>query len=182
MSTSPDTLDITAGDKGTIELNVNSTTGFQPTVYLNIPYLPANIEVEYENGNKTLKMPIYNVAKSSLVINSAANMKPGLHTIDVFGNVVFQPQYFKPPFSDSPIIINPENITTKTSFTVKVQKALEPLEKVQQMWNQIGGVFSFIYVPAVAIVGWILTKHAKKRQERSRERRKSKHSNSDSSS
>lgn len=181
MSTSPATLDITAGDKGTIELNVNSTTGFQPTVYLDIPYLPANIGVEYENGNKTLKMPIYNVAKSSLVINSAANMKPGLHTIDVFGNVVFQPQYFKPPFSDSPIIINPENITTKTSFNIKVQKALEPLEKVQQIWNQIGGVFSFIYVPAVAIIGWMLTKHAKKRQERSRERRKSKHSNSESS-
>ena len=50
MSTSPATLDITAGDKGTIELNVNSTTGFQPTVYLDIPYLPANIGVEYENG------------------------------------------------------------------------------------------------------------------------------------
>jgi hypothetical protein len=182
MSTSPATLDITAGDKGSIELNVNSTTGFQPTVYLNIPYLPANIGVEYENGNKTLKMPIYNVAKSNLVINSAANTKPGLHTVDVFGTVVFQPQYFKPPFSDSPIIINPENITTKTSFNIKVQKALEPLEKVQQMWNQIGGVFSFVYVPAVAIVGWVLTKHAKKRQERSRERRKSKHSNSDSSS
>ena len=72
MSTSPVTLDITAGDKGTIEINVNSTTGFQPTVYLDIPYLPANIGVEYENGNKTLKMPIYNVAKSSLVINSAS--------------------------------------------------------------------------------------------------------------
>lgn len=181
MSTSPTTVDITAGDKGTIELNVNSTTGFEPNVYLNIPYLPTNIGIEYENGNNTLKMPVYNVAKTTVVINSTTNTNPGLHTIDVFGNVVFRPQYFKPPFSESPIIINPENITTKTSFNIKVQKALEPLEKVQQMWNQVGGVFSFIYVPAAAIIGWMLTKHAKKRKERSKERRKSTHSYSDNS-
>ena len=181
MSSSPNSLDITAGEKGNIELNVNSNTGSQPTVYLDVPYLPANIGVEYENGNKTLKMPTYNVAKTTLTFDSTAKAKPGLHTIDIFGNVVFQPQYFKPPFSESPIIIKPQNITTKTSFNIKIQKPMEPLEKVQHVWSQIGGVFSFIYVPAVAIFGWLLTRHAKKRKDKGKEKMKSTHSNADSS-
>ena len=69
MSSSPNSLDITAGEKGNIELNVNSNTGSQPTVYLDVPYLPVNIGVEYENGNKTLKMPTYNVAKTTLTFD-----------------------------------------------------------------------------------------------------------------
>jgi hypothetical protein len=174
-------LDITAGEKGNIELNVNSNTGSQPTIYLDIPYLPPNIGVEYENGNKTLKMPTYNVAKTMLTVDSTGNTMPGIHTIDIFGNVVFQPQYFKPPFSESPIIIKPQNITTKASFNIKILKPMETLERVQYVWSQIGGVFSFIYVPAVAIFGWLLTKHAKKRREKKKEKRKSTDSNVDSS-
>lgn len=92
MSISPSFIDLTSGQREPVELSVNNTTGFPSNVTLTTNHLPSDINATFEN--KTLDMPGFTVAKTSLNLDSMTNDGPVFHTIDINGAIRFPPQSF----------------------------------------------------------------------------------------
>jgi hypothetical protein len=157
MWTLPSSIDLISGRKGTVDLYINNPTGFQSSVTLATNHT-SDVKVEVEN--KTLKLPRFTVAKTTLNIYSSANEGPAFHTIDINGAVDFPPQSFRLPGSFVPIQINASKIDTRASvpISVSLEEAPSALEAILRTWNQIGGVFSLIYIPPlITFIVWLVT-------------------------
>jgi hypothetical protein len=161
IRTLPSSLDVIRGEKTHLDLLVNSTTGFQPNVTISIPNSPKYLNVTPED--RLLKLPTYTVATTTLFLDNTSNVHTGQHTVDVLGTFDFLNQSFTIPNTNSNVIINPDNVTTKTTFNLKLEDAPGLLQKIGETWNQVGGVLNFVYVPAAAAIAWFVGRRTKKK-------------------
>ena len=91
ISTLPASLTIRPGDSKTITLRINSTVGFEPTVYL------STSSNQSEDITSTIKfskirIPSYGVATIPMTISSTQNTPSRTYTIFIFANSTFPPE------------------------------------------------------------------------------------------
>jgi hypothetical protein len=164
ISTSPSFVELRKGEEKTIEVKVNSTQGYEPTVNIYTKSQSNDIKFNFKE-NDTLRIPTYGVATTPLTITSSEDATIGPFTLFIFANSTFPPeeliQLKSSNISDSsflPPSVKPENIITQSSLLVTLQDPLTIADQISNFWNKVGDPLSFIYGIVAGISPWIYTK------------------------
>jgi len=83
VSTSPNSIDLVPGQKKTIEVMVNSSAGYEPTVNLFTQNRSNEIISSFLEYNR-LRIPSYGMATTPLTIATSPNSNPGPYTLFIF--------------------------------------------------------------------------------------------------
>ena len=174
VSASPNVVELRKGEQKTIEVKVNTTQGYEPTVNLFATSPSKNIIFDFTQNdtlNKpvfTFRIPSYGVATTPLTISAIKNASVGPYSLFVFANSSFPPEEFIKPksflaqksstsfFPSSAISL--ENIFTQSSLLVKLQNPLTLADNISDFWTKLGAPISFVYGIIAGISPWIFTK------------------------
>jgi hypothetical protein len=173
VSTSPNSVDLKKGEQKTIEVKVNTTQGYEPTVDLYAKSQSKNIILDFTQNdtsyipNFILRIPSYGIATIPLTITSSEDASIGPHTLFIFAKSSFPPEeLIKPksfiknktsgfsPFS----LTTPENIFKQSTLLVTLQEPFTLIDHISDFWNKLGAPISFIYGIAAGISPWLFTK------------------------
>ena len=175
VSSSPNSVELRKGETKTIEIKVNTTQGYEPTINLNSisqsKYLISDFTQNdtSPDRNYTLRIPSYGIATTPLTITSTEDAPLGPYTLFVFANSSFPPEQFiesKSPQESrarSGLLpasaLNSENIFTQYSLLVTVREPLTLIDHIGDLWDKVGQPISFITGIIIGYVGpWIYTK------------------------
>ena len=178
VSTSPPSLDITKGEQKTIEVKVNSTQGYEPTV--NIYTANTSKDISFNFTYSRLRIPSYGTATTPLTITASKNALSGPYTLFIFANSTFpSEQLIKPKTIISALDVRfshlntsqIENILTQTSMVVTINEPPSFLDQVGFAWEKLGGPISFFYGIVAGMSPWIYGKIKKSVKTRKNSRR-----------
>jgi hypothetical protein len=176
LSTAPNSLEITKGDHKSIEVRVNSTQGYEPTV--NVYTLNQSRDIGFDFGYKTLRIPSYGMSSTPLTVNVSKDALSGPYTLFIFANSTFPPEELLKPkteITDSNFrsSIPTENIVTQSSMLVTVKDPPDFLESISIGWDKLGGPIGFVYGIIAGISPWLYLRFKKIIKERKKTRSKS---------
>ena len=173
LSTSPASVEFRKGDQETIEVRVNTTQGYEPSVNLIAKSQSKNIVFDFTQNDTsnvpffTLRIPTYGVATVPLTISSVKNASVGPYTLFIFANSSFPPvEIIKPEgfTQDNSSNFLPysaklsENIFTQSSIAANLLQPLTEIDQISIFWDKLGAPISFIYGILAGISPWIYTK------------------------
>jgi hypothetical protein len=160
IATSPPVIELTKGKEKTIEVQVNSSQGYEPRVELSATNQTNSIEnISFQN--KSLNIPTYGIAATPLTIKATQNSATGTNTMILFANSTFPSKQliddlgsndthdFVPDMS--------ENVFAKSSVLVTIVDPPSWDESIKTFWDNIGGATLFIYGIFAGLVPWIYT-------------------------
>jgi hypothetical protein len=160
VSTSPNYLSLRPGEEEYIELKINSTTGFEPTVMLFAKNRTNGLELEF--GSNQLNVPSYGMVTLPLQIRLSESVRPGQYTTLVFANGSFQSESIEslmetgsPAQDIFTIPRKSENLTKYASLIITIQEPLTFEEKLSNFWSVYGSPMNFVYGIAAGIAPWI---------------------------
>ena len=168
ISTSPTLIEPHKGEDKTIEIEVNSSQGYEPKVEISAKSQTDAIEYKF-NQNDTLHVPTYGVATTPLAIKALGNADVGPYTLILFANSTFPPEQliediaaennseFVPDIS--------ENIFAQSSILVSILEPPTWDENVGKFWSNIGGPASFFYGILAGLAPWIYNSIIKRKKE-----------------
>ncbi len=165
VSTSPPSLDITKGDEKTIEVKVNSTQGYEPTV--NIYTVNTSKNILFNFTYNRLRIPSYGAATTPATITVSKNALPGPYTLFIFANSTFPAeQLIKPKTNVSLSDVRfshldtsqIENILTQTSMILTINEPPGLADEIGSYWEKLGGPVAFFYGIIAGISPWIYEK------------------------
>jgi hypothetical protein len=159
VSTSPNSIDLMPGEKKTIEVRVNSTAGYEPTVNLLTQNRSQKISsfLLYDR----LRIPSYGMVTTPLTIVTSQDISPGPYTLFIFANTTFPPeQLLKTRISNTDYrsSIPVENIITQSSMLITIKDPQPFIEQLSNFWTKSGGFLSFIYGIIIGIIPFIYKK------------------------
>jgi hypothetical protein len=88
ISTSPNSIELHKGEEKTIEVKLNSSQGYEPSVNVYAISTVKNIKVEFPQ-NDTLRIPTYGLATTPLTISASPDAPVGPYTLFIFANSSF---------------------------------------------------------------------------------------------
>jgi hypothetical protein len=171
ISTLPASLTIRPGDSKTITLRINSTSGFEPTVYLSTSNNQSGDITSTIKFSK-IRIPSYGVATMPMTISSTQNTPSRTYTIFIFANSTFPPEnQIKQEFlstssisssNTSPHIPQSEeksqNVIGQSTMLVTVLDPLSWQDIISEFWNKVGNSIQFFYGILAGISPWIFSK------------------------
>jgi hypothetical protein len=154
----PNVVELRKGESKVIELVINASSGYEPTVTLSAKSSIKGIKLDF-NGNDTLHMPSYGAITTPLTITPLAESIAGQYTIFLFANSTFPPKELinlkNATESQLAYLNRAENIITQSSLIIKLQKELSPLEKIGYFWSNAGDALAFFSGIITGISPWI---------------------------
>jgi hypothetical protein len=191
VSTSPKSVELRKGEQKTIEVRINTTQGYEPTVNLEAKSQPKSIIFDFTQNDSLnipvykLRIPSYGIATIPLTLTSSEDAPIGPHTVFIFANSSFPPEELIKPKSivqkrTAGVLpsskIPSENIFTQSSLLASLQEPLTAVDHISNFWNKLGAPISFIYGILAGISPWIFTriKERLKKNNRSDPSKKSK--------
>jgi len=161
VTSTSNSIELRKGDQKTIEIQIRSTQGYEPTVNIDTKsqtnFIKSSFGHNYQLSNRsdyTLRIPSYGIATIPLTITSLDDAPTGQQTLFIFVNSSFPSEQFLKPKSYQKLINNDatlvpssvesENIFTQSSLIVTLQDPLTLIDKINDIWNKIGGALSFI--------------------------------------
>jgi len=161
VTSTSNSIELRKGDQKTIEIQIRSTQGYEPTVNIDTKsqtnFIKSSFGHNYQLSNRsdyTLRIPSYGIATIPLTITSLDDAPAGQQTLFIFVNSSFPSEQFLKPKSYQKLINNDatlvpssvesENIFTQSSLIVTLQDPLTLIDKINDIWNKIGGALSFI--------------------------------------
>jgi hypothetical protein len=171
VSTLPTSVELKKGEEKTIEVKVNTTQGYEPTVNLHARSPSGNIIFDFTQNDTlsvpdfTLRIPSYGTATTPLTITSSNGASTGPYTLFIFANSSFPPEEFikARSFIENRTAgripsLSSENIFTQSSLLVTLQDPLTLIDNISDFWNKVGAPISFIYGILAGISPWIFSK------------------------
>jgi hypothetical protein len=173
VSTSPNSVELRKGESKTIEVKVNTTQGYEPTVNLNATSQSKHLALDFTkndtslNREYTLRIPSYGIATIPLTITSTENATLGPHTLFIFANSSFPPEHLikakslQEPTRDPllPAALTSENIFTQSSLLVTLIEPLTWIDHVGDFWDKLGEPLSFVTGIITGHIGpWVFIK------------------------
>lgn len=162
MKTLPSSLELRPGESRTVELRLNSTKGFEPTVFLSTKSNFGNIVSDIEF--KELQIPSSGIATTAIKITASEKAVVRPYTLSIMANSTFPPEELIDVRSES-VVDNPslppsesENIISESTMMVTVQEPLTTIDKFNDFWNKLGSPITFFYGVLAGILPWILAK------------------------
>jgi hypothetical protein len=175
ISTSPTSIELRKGEEKTIEVKVNSTEGYEPTVNLSAISTVKNMNFEFPH-NDTLRIPTYGLATTPLTITAPHDARAGPYTVFISAISSFPQEELlevesannenstNSPNSDKEYerYTTSENILTQSSIIVTILEPLTLIDEVGNFWNKVGSPISFIYGILAGISPWIYARLRKR--------------------
>jgi hypothetical protein len=155
LSTVPESVVLDQGGDENIAIQIKSTTGSEPTVYLSP--MPSNATESMTLSDDVVHMPSLGMATTRLDIKSKPNAEAGTHLIFLKANAIFPLQPIVEGVANSPAGtggIRPEeealqkqgnqDMEQLLSFIIKINEPITSLEQIRIFWDQWGNAVSFI--------------------------------------
>jgi hypothetical protein len=171
VSTLPNSVELRKGEEKTVEVRVNTTQGYEPTVNLHARTPSKNIIFDFTQNDTsrvsdfTIRVPSYGTATTPLTITSSDNASTGPYTLFIFANSSFLPEEFIKPryFIQNRTggllpSLSSENIFVQSSLLLTLREPLTLIDNIGDFWNKVGAPISFFYGILAGISPWILTK------------------------
>jgi hypothetical protein len=166
ISTNPEILTLVPGEKKNIQIEVNSTTGFQPLVSLNVDNLPDGINLTIADSK--IPVPPYGYTTTTLALNAEPNAPPGTRTFFILANISFLNSTFYSPITNpvthkNPILkIDSENVMKRFPIVLTILDPI-PLSDIVRTWltdwfNPLTGTWTTLTTIATGILGWRIWK------------------------
>ena len=158
VSTSPNSVVLRKGEPKTIEVKVNTSQGYEPTINLDAKSQSEHLILDFTQNDTSpeskiaLRIPSYGIATVPLTISSKDNAPIGSYSMFIFANSSFPPEEFLKPkpikgYATTflpPSVLTPENIFTQSSMLITLSEPLIWLDHISNFWNKLGGLLSFI--------------------------------------
>jgi hypothetical protein len=177
ITTIPQFLSIRPGENKTITLQINSTKGFEPSVYLSTKDETSDV-ISAIKFNKT-RIPSYGIATIPMTISSSTYAPSRTYTIFIFANSTFpsenqiKEEFFRSSLSTSPLTLDKipsipqaeeksQNVIGQSAILVTVLDPLTWLDQANELWGKMGPLIQFFYGIVVGIAPWIFSKLKKK--------------------
>lgn len=151
ISTVPSSVELSRGLSDTIEVKINSTEGYAPTVSLSIENKPS--ETFFKLHFNELRLSSYGIATTPITITSSKDAPLGPHTFYIIAKSNFPPdELIEVQGTHS---ISAENIITRSVVTLKINPEPDLFDKIQKSWEKIGNFTQFMYGVLAGISPWI---------------------------
>jgi hypothetical protein len=184
ISTEPKFVEMRAGDEKEILVQVNSTTGLQPSITLDPMKPPGKISMNLTE--KKLSLPSFGIATTHLKIGTYEDTKPTLQRFFITGDLSFPREDFTIPVhnpsgtsgnaTNITIPILSKNVQKQASILMNVSEALSPGELIRSWLSDwltpISGVITLIIGSVGGIIGWGIGKKKKAKEETKVEKEK----------
>ncbi len=172
VSTKPEILVMLPGEKKNVDVFINSTTGFQPIVSLNVENIPKGINLT--TGDTIIPVPPYGFATTTLTLNAEETAPAGSRTFFILANISFLNSTFYSPIVNpethkNPILkINSESIMKRFPMVMTITDPV-PLSDIVKTWltewfNPLTGTWTTLTTIATGILGWRIWKRQSKRR------------------
>jgi hypothetical protein len=163
FSTSPNIIDLKQGGSATVDLIVNSTKGFGPTVYLSNGNQSDEIKSEFKYS--TLHVPPFGIAITPLTIYASSSAPIKQYTILLFAKWAFPSIHL----AKSKVNLVVQNIklplnqssssgSTYYNLIITLSKPPSLIDNISVTWNKLGSPILFIYGIIAGISPWIYKK------------------------
>jgi hypothetical protein len=169
ISASTNSIILRPGEEKIIEIQVNSTTGFEPTISFSA-INQNGIGLNFKSNR--VNIPSYGMATLPLEVKILGNATARPYTIHLIANATFQPNSLESliePESEKNSFMIPkksENIIKQSNLIIEVLEPLSFEDKFSDSWNKIGAPLQFIYGVAAGIAPWIFNIIREKRKRR----------------
>jgi hypothetical protein len=173
VSTEPSSVDLRHGEIETITVHVNSTTGFEPVVYLSAVNQSG---IEWKFKLDELHIPSYGMESTSLQIKALENADSRPYMLNILANATFPSESLietRSPVEAMSVLpkkIGIENTTEQATLMINVQAPLTIQETITNFWNTFGEPMNFVYVVAAGITPWIFIKIREKLKKNKKRR------------
>ncbi len=168
IKTIPAEIELRPGENKTIELIINSTDGFEPTMMLSASKIDRDIQthIKFEK----VRMPSYGISSIPLSIAASNNATVHPYTLFIFANSSFPQENLLEHFSvkknqniSNQLLIpvsqyKSQNIITQSSFTINVKEPLSVLDRISAVWDKLGGSLLFFYGIIAGLAPFLYTK------------------------
>ena len=165
ISTLPEFIELHEGEEKTIEMQINSSQGYEPKIDLSILSKTDNIKVIF-NQNNTLNMPTYGFARTPLTVKAMEDSKIGPYTLILFANSTFPPEQLTEDITKNTSLVPPvsENTLARSDILVTILEPSRWDEEIKDLWNNIGGFASFFYGILAGLTPWIYNSIIKRKK------------------
>ena len=184
VSTTPNSVELKKSEKKTIEVRVNTTQGYEPTVKLHARSPSKNIVFDFTQNDTsnvsdfTLRIPSYGTATTPLTVTSSDGSPIGPYTLFIFANSSFPPEEFIKPrsFTQNRTVgllppLSSENVFTQSSLLVTLQDPLTLIDNFSDFWLKVGAPISFVYGILAGISPWIFTRIKERLKDTKKEKK-----------
>lgn len=172
VSTKPEILVLVPGQKKNVDVLINSTTGFQPVVRLDVENIPKGINLT--TGDTIIPVPPYGFATTTLTLNAEQTVPAGSQTFFILANISFLNSTFYSPITNpethkNPILkINSESIMKRFPIVMTITDPV-PFSDIVKTWltdwfNPLTGTWTTLTTIATGILGWRIWKRQSKRK------------------
>ena len=158
VTSSSNSIELRKGDQKTIEIQVHTTQGYEPTVNINAKSQSKQLMLDFTQNDRghdkseyVLRIPSYGTATIPLKITSTENATIGPHTLFIFVNSSFPAEQLIRPKSVQrfstiflPTSVTSENTFTQSSLLVTIQEPLTLIDYIHDFWDKLGAVVSFL--------------------------------------
>jgi hypothetical protein len=151
ISTIPSSVELSRGLSDTIEVKINSTEGYAPTVSLSIENKPS--EIFFKLHFNELRLSSYGIATTPITITSSKDAPLGPHTFYIIAKSNFPPDELIAVQGTHSI--SAENIITRSVVSLKINPEPDLFDKIQKSWEKIGNFTQFMYGVLAGISPWI---------------------------
>ena len=173
ISPSPQSLTLRPGDSKVIELRVNSSQGFEPTVFLSTANQSGDIKSDIK-FNK-LRIPSYGTATTPVTISASKNAASRPYTLFIFANTIFPPENLITEFIPRKATIDfpipqtqnaSQNVISQSTMRIAIEEPLTIEDKISGFWNKLGNPITFFYGVMAGISPWIYSKLKEKSKKK----------------
>ena len=155
---SSNSIELRKGEEKTIEIQVHTTQGYEPTVNIHAKSQSKQLILDFtqndgdhDNSEYVPRIPSYGVATIPLKVTSTENATIGPHTLFIFVNSSFPAEHLIRPKSVQglsttflPTSVTSENTFTQSSLLVTIQEPLTLIDPIHDFWDKLGAVVSFL--------------------------------------
>jgi len=168
ISNVPAALTLRPGEEKTIELKINSTKGFEPTISLTSRSSFGNDISSFIEFDK-LRIPSHGIATTPMTIKVSEEAVVRPYTLFIIANSTFPPEELiesKTTYTDigdnNGYSLSPpyesENIISESTIMITVQDPLTLSDRVSDFWNKLGSPIAFFYGIIAGILPWLLVR------------------------
>lgn len=172
ISTNPEVLLLVPGERKNIDIEINSTTGFQPLVSLNVENIPDSIN--FTIADTKIPLPPYGFAITTLNLNTEPIASSGTRTFFILANISFLNSTFQSPITNpvthqNPVLkIDSESIMKRFPIVMTITDPV-PLSDTIKTWlndwfNPLTGTWTTLTTIATGILGWRIWKRKSNRK------------------
>ncbi len=158
----PNVINVKAGEQKTIEIEVKSTSGFQPIVHFHSYDSQIPSEIKFNFTYENLQIPSMGEASTPFTVFVPEDAKRYPYTIILSANFSFP---FQAVHKIKNKLIPTENVSMPLSIALNIQDPATPIDTINDFWNKIGGIINFVYLTVVAATSWIFTTYIKNRKK-----------------